>query len=119
MLLSDPLVLFALFFAFLGVIFLIVTIALAVKKRYPAIARYFAASLLMLCLSALFGTISIASQGYRALTGEELAATIRVEPAGEQKFIASISMPNGSEQVFSLAGDQCPLTPISSSGARW
>jgi hypothetical protein len=40
------------------------------------------------------------------LTGEELAATISVEPAGEQKFNARVSMPNGSEQVFCLSGDQ-------------
>jgi hypothetical protein len=106
MLLSDPLVLLAMFFAFFSLVFLVVAITLLVKKRYPAMARYFAAVVLLLFLTALFITISIAGQGFHPLKGEELAATISVEPAGEQKFSARVLMPNGSEQIFSLAGDR-------------
>jgi hypothetical protein len=106
MLLSDPLVLLAMLFALLGLIFLIIAIAMIIKKRSSALAKNFVTALLLLSLSALFGTISIASQGYRALSREELAATISVEPTGEQKFNARVSMPNGSEHIFSLAGDQ-------------
>jgi hypothetical protein len=60
----------------------------------------------MISLSALFSTISIAIQGYHALILEELAATVKVEPTGEQKFIARFTLPDGSEKVFFLAGDQ-------------
>lgn len=109
MLLSDPLVLCAMFFAFLSLVFLIVAIALMTKKRYPAMARYFAAVVLLLFLMALFITISIANQGYHTLKGEELAATISVEPTGEHKFAARVLMPNGSEQVFPLEGDELSI----------
>jgi hypothetical protein len=106
MLLSDPLVLLAVLFAFFSLVFLVVAITLLVKKRYPAMARYFAAVVLLLFLSALFITISIANQGYHTLKGEELAATISVEPTGEHTFSARVLMPNGSEQVFPLEGDE-------------
>ena len=37
---------------------------------------------------------------------EELAAIVKVEPTDEQKFIARFVMPDGSEKMFTLAGDQ-------------
>jgi len=93
-------------FAILGVIFFIITIVEIKKRKIFATATNFVTALLMLSLFALFSTISIAIQGYHALTREELAAIVKVEPAGEQKFIARISMPDGREKTFSLAGDQ-------------
>jgi hypothetical protein len=106
MLLSNPLVFLAILFALLGLIFIIIAIVMVMKRKSFALSMNFVTALLILFLSALFGTISIANQGYHTLTGEELAATIRVEPTGEQKFNAWVSMPNGSEHVFSLTGDQ-------------
>jgi hypothetical protein len=106
MLLSNPLVVFAILFALLGLIFLIITIAGIKKRKLFAPATNFITALLMFSLSALFGTISIAIQGYHALTREELAAIVKVEPTGKQKFNARFSMPDGSEKIFSLAGDQ-------------
>ena len=66
----------------------------------------FVLALLMLSVSALCGTITLAVQGYYALTREDLAATVRVEPAGEQKFLARFTLPDGDRKEFSLAGDQ-------------
>ena len=106
MMLSNPLIIAAMLFALLGLIFLIMTIAALRKRKLFGSAFQFVVALLMISLSALFGTISIAIQGYHALIMEELAATVKVEPAGEQKFIARFSLPDGSEKVFSLAGDQ-------------
>ena len=63
-------------------------------------------TMLMLSLSALFGTIGISLQGYRALTREEPAAVIRIEPTGTQQFTARFTFPDKTAQVFSLAGDQ-------------
>ena len=102
----NPLIVFAMFFALLGLIFLIITIVWIKKKKIFATAINFVTALLMLSLSTLFGTISVAIQGYQALTREELAAIIKVEPTGEQKFSARFLMPDGSEKIFSLAGDQ-------------
>jgi len=106
MMLSNPLVIAALLFALLGLIFLILTIAALKKRKLFGAAFKFVVALLMISLSALFGTISIAIQGYHALILEELAATVKVEPAGEQRFIARFTLPDGGEKVFSLAGDQ-------------
>ena len=106
MLLSNPQIILAMLFAFLGLIFLIITVVGVKKRKLFAPATSFVTALLMLSLSALFGTISIAIQGYHALTREELAATVKVEPTGAQKFNARFLMPDGSVETFSLAGDQ-------------
>jgi len=60
----------------------------------------------MFSLAALFGTISIAIQGYNALTKEELAAIVEIKPTGEQQFTAVFSLPDGRRMTFSLAGEQ-------------
>jgi len=104
--LSNPLTVSVLLFAFLGIIFFILTIAALKKKKLFGTAMNLVTALLMLSLSALFGTISFAIQGYHALTKEELAATVKVQPVGEQKFVARFFMPDGSEKLFSIAGDQ-------------
>lgn len=104
--LSNPLILVAVLCALLGLLFLIMTIAALLKKKLFGTSLNFVIALLMLSLSALFGTITLAVQGYRALTREELAATVKVEPVGEQKFIARFSMPDGTEKTFPVAGDQ-------------
>ena len=106
MLLSNPLILLAMLFALLGLIFLIITIGRIRKWKLFSSFTNFVTAFLMLSLSALFGTISIAIQGYHALTREELAAIVKVEPTGEQRFSARFTMPDGSEKIFSLAGDQ-------------
>jgi hypothetical protein len=106
MIFSNPLLVFAMFFGFLGLIFLITTIAALRKRRLFGTAGNLLAGLLMLSLSSLFITLSIATMGYHALTTEELAAVVKVEPTGEQEFTARFSMPDGSEKTFALAGDQ-------------
>lgn len=106
MTLSNPLIVTAMLFALLGLIFFILTIAALKKKKFLGSAFKLVVALLMVSLSALFGTISIAIQGYHALTLEELAATVKVEPAGDQKFLARFTLPDGSEKTFSLSGDQ-------------
>jgi hypothetical protein len=106
MMLSNPLIIIAMFFTLLGLVFLIMTgVALKKRKLFGTVMSLMLA-LLMISVSALIGTISIAIQGYHALTREEIAAIVKVEPTGEQRFTARFSMPDGSEKVFSLAGDQ-------------
>jgi hypothetical protein len=106
MYLSNPLIVLAIFFALLCVIFFIFAIIAINKRKLIATAMCIVTALLMLSLSALFSTITIAIKGYQALTREELAAIVKVEPAGEQKFTARFAMPDGSEKKFLLGGDQ-------------
>jgi len=106
MFISNPLVVFSIIFALMGLIFLIITIVEIKKRKLFSSATNFVTVLLMFSLSALFGTVSIAIQGYQALTREEIAAIVSVEPTGKQQFKARFSMPDGREKYFSLAGDQ-------------
>jgi hypothetical protein len=106
MTLLNPLIIFALLFALLGVIFLITTIIGIKRRRLLAAAANSVTLLLMLALSALFGVLSVSIQGYRALTKEEIAAIVQIDPLGEHKFRARVSMPNGSDKIFFLSGDQ-------------
>jgi hypothetical protein len=106
MMLSNPLIGVAMLFILLSLIFLIMTVVALKKRKLFGTAMNLVMALLMISLSTLFGTISVAIKGYHALTREELAAMVKVEPTGEQKFMARFSMPDGSEKVFSLVGDQ-------------
>ncbi|MBW6521127.1 MAG: hypothetical protein K0A99_08990 [Desulfoarculaceae bacterium] len=106
MILSNPLIVVAMSFALLSLAFLTMAFVGLKKRKVFGTTLNFVVTLLMLSISALFGTISIATQGYQALTREELAAIVKVEPIGEQRFMARFSMPDGREKVFSLAGDQ-------------
>jgi hypothetical protein len=61
--------------------------------------------LLLLALAALAGTLSVATQGYRALTREEIAATLVAEPLGPQRFRTTFRFPDGQEASFEVTGD--------------
>jgi len=63
-------------------------------------------SLLWVALALLFGAVSLGVQGYRALTREEVAATVHVEPSGPQTFQARFRFADGREQKYDLAGDE-------------
>ena len=60
---------------------------------------------LLLCLAALGVTIATGIQGYRALTYEEVAATVKAEPVGPQHFRATIVLSDQRLAMYDLAGD--------------
>ncbi len=103
---SNILIILSLFFALLAMFFLILTVRSSKKGKIMATIRNFVVTLLMISLSALFGTITISIHGYHALTKEELAATVIITPISNQKFNAQFIMPDGRKQEFTLAGDQ-------------
>lgn len=61
--------------------------------------------IMFLALAALAGTITAGIQGYRALTYEEVAATVATEPLGPHRFRATIMLPDGRLAMYELAGD--------------
>lgn len=63
-------------------------------------------ALLFLSLSALFATLSVATQGYRALSFEQVAAEVELIPMGQQGFSAHFRFPDGRDTVFMLSGDE-------------
>src|SRR5213592_3275863 len=62
-------------------------------------------ALLLLALAALAATVTLGLQGYRALTYEEVAATVRTEPVAPQRFRATITLPDRRLAMYELAGD--------------
>jgi hypothetical protein len=103
---GEPLIILTLSFAFLSLVFFITGIVVLKKKRFFGFVVSFLAALLMLSLAGLFATISIATQGYRALTREDLAATVKIEPADPGRFNARFQFPDGRAAVFNLSGDE-------------
>ena len=61
---------------------------------------------LLLSLAALAGTLGLSTQGYRAFTHEELAATVTTVPTGPQAFQAYVQFPDGRSHTLPVAGDQ-------------
>src|SRR2546429_4553029 len=62
-------------------------------------------ALLLLALAALAATLTVGLHGYRALSFEEVAATVRTEPVAPQRFRATIILPNQRLAMYELAGD--------------
>ena len=103
---SDPLVITAVVFLLLSIIFLYAFIASLRKRKFLGAVRNITFALLMLSISLLFGVITISLHGYSALTREELAASVEIIPLDEQLFTAILTFPDGSEKQFILAGDE-------------
>lgn len=60
---------------------------------------------LLASFAALAAVIAVGVQGYRALTHEVVAATVRTEPLGPQRFRATITLSDSSVHMYDLAGD--------------
>jgi hypothetical protein len=62
--------------------------------------------LLLLSLGALAGAIGVGTMGYRALTREDVAAHILVQPLSRQRFAARIRVPERADVTYMLSGDE-------------
>lgn len=80
--------------------------SLRARRYRKSVGRGFFA-LFWLTAAALFATLSVATQGYRALTREEVVARITTRKLGPQSFEARVELP-GEEgfRTYALAGDQ-------------
>jgi hypothetical protein len=105
-LLASPLLLIGGLFGLLGGI-LVTAGLVALRRRRPfRFVLRTLLGLLLLALGALAGAIGIGMQGYRALTREDLAARIVVQPIGPQLFSATVHIPGRAESsYYELAGD--------------
>lgn len=64
------------------------------------------AGLLLLLLGILGWGVVLGTNGYRSLTREEVAATVEVDPVGEQSFRAVVRGTGAPPDTFRLSGDQ-------------
>lgn len=76
------------------------------RARFLAFALRMLLGLALAFLGALLGLISLGMEGYRALTREETAARLIVQPRAPQRFSARIVYRDGREATFDLAGDE-------------
>lgn len=78
--------------------------AFRTRGLFSALFRVMA-SLVFLLLAALLVTITVGVHGYRALTLEQVAATVKTSPIAHQRFRAVITMPDKRLAMYELAGD--------------
>lgn len=90
----------------LALYFLVVGVRALRRRRLAASALDGLVALVLLMCALLLGLITVATQGYRALTREDLAATVDVRPTDERRFEAIVVRPDGRRDTFDLAGDQ-------------
>src|SRR5438067_7445090 len=103
---ATPLALAALVFGALGALFLLGALVALFRARAFGFAIRLLAAIALLAIGSLFGAIAIGTQGYRALTREDLAARIVVQPTGAQRFSATVRLPDGREASYDVAGDE-------------
>lgn len=101
-----PLVAVALVFALMSLLLLRAAITAVRDRRWSGGAGRVLMAALLLALAALCATVSVAVRGYAALTHEELAATVKTEPIGPQRFRATVLLADGSLKMFDVTGDQ-------------
>jgi hypothetical protein len=93
----------------LAVVFLAAAVLAVRRKRLLGTAAGATVSLLLFVVAALLSTIAVATQGYLALTREDLAATVVVRPTGPGRFTAQVTFPDGRDTTFALRGEQVYL----------
>lgn len=98
--------LLAIVFSLAGLMALALSIASLRKKRVVGGLSGGLGALVLLLAGLLLGTISISTQGYAALTREELAVTVRTQPSGDQAFDAQLIFPDGRVIAYEFRGDQ-------------
>lgn len=90
----------------LGGLFVFAGVASARRRRFIRLSLHSVLALLCLLSGAFFVTLHVSLQGYRALTREDLAATIQAEPTGPSQFHVTVQIPGRQPERFQLAGDE-------------
>ena len=96
----------ALSFAVLGAALVMLGVRALRRRRLFGSAISCAFGVALLLTAALCSTIALGTQGYRALTHEQLVAFVDVAPTGPQSFEAAFRFPDGRRARFRLLGDE-------------
>lgn len=105
-LLASPFLVAALVLGALGALLILAAIVALVRLRPLGFAVRTLAGLLLLSLGSVAGMIALGMQGYRALTREDVAARLTVQPTSPQRFIVSMHLADGRDAIFDVAGDE-------------
>lgn len=90
----------------LGAMLVIAGVVALFRARFLAFALRVLLGLVLVFLGSTVGLVSLGMQGYRALTREQLAARLVVEPKGRQQFTARVTFPDGRQAAFDVRGDE-------------
>src|SRR6058998_4178550 len=101
----EPLVFVIAAFALLSVVLLVTALAAVQRQRWMGTSLALVLAVLCLALAALAATVSVAMQGYRALTREVVAATVVTRPSGPERFVATFTFPDGRRELYELTGN--------------
>jgi hypothetical protein len=104
--LTSQILVVAAVLAVLGAMLVIAGVVALFRARVLAFAVRVLLGLALVFLGATVGAISLGMQGYRALTREELAARLVVEPKGRQQFTAHVTFPDGRQAAYEVKGDE-------------
>jgi len=104
---DSPLFLAGMALAALGFVFLLLGLAALLRLRPLSFLVRTLAGALLIALGALAGAVAVGVQGYRALTREDIAARIVVQPGkAPQRFTATFRYPDGRSATYEIAGDE-------------
>lgn len=93
-------------FALAGLLLVVGGLVALMRARPLRFALRTLTGLLLLATGAFAAALSFGMQGYRALTHEEVAARISVQPLGAQRFAAEVRLADGRRATYELAGDE-------------
>jgi len=94
-------------FVVLAALLLVAALNALIQRRVMKMGLRLLLAGALAALAAAFGAVAVGIQGYRALTHEEIAATVRIEPvSGEKQFRAQLQYADGRATTFLLAGDE-------------
>jgi hypothetical protein len=103
---TSPWLVAAIVFVLAGALFVLAGLAALVHARPLVFTLRTLAGALLVALGALAGMVGLGTQGYRALTREEVAARIEVRPTAAQRFEAAVHFADGRVARFDVAGDE-------------
>jgi hypothetical protein len=93
-------------FAAVGLVFFALALRTFRARRWTRVAGSTTGTALFTSMAALAATLSVATQGYRGLTTEEVAMTVTTVPTGEHSFQAYVEFADGRDTTLAVAGDQ-------------
>ncbi|MEP6607681.1 MAG: hypothetical protein ABJA83_03270 [Burkholderiaceae bacterium] len=103
---TSPIGLAAIAFGLLGALLILSGLGALIRLRPFRFVGRTILGLLLLSAGALAAVIAIGTHGYIALTREDVAATLLVQPVGPQRFTATVRFPDLREVRYELAGDE-------------
>src|SRR3954467_5172102 len=104
--LYTPFVLFAIVLGAFGIILVGAGLVSLFRLRVWRFTVRTLVGLLLVSLGTIAGGIALGVQGYQALTREDVAARISVQPSAPQQFSATVHYPDGRSRTFDLKGDE-------------